>query len=409
MTYYYPSKKVKHICLVGDACVVTTTDSRYILPLDVSKLLIDCLHGMSEEDLYEKYHAIGPDYEPVIHQVFRSNIMSSILESSTKYMPSNKPILYGTLGCFYPQQIIIELTNLCNLSCTHCYKNATQQNPKFQDYNNLSKLSSFIGINVPQIVLTGGEPLLHPHINELIRLFHNKDIIVKTNGTYLNHLKPEVVNCVRLFSISAYGLSNNEYKQRTGNGDGFSDLVAGLNYIANQSVDYEITVTLSKNKIAQMRQYAEFAYNNGAKSLSFGIVSKEGRAQKTYSEWELSVEELRWAYKEIRNLGEDYSGKLNILQWERPMIERFVPKTIAIGNQSALFCGAGLFHWTVTENFCFKPCVTMSDSEFLTLSFDTWKAYVQGKYEINWNIEINKVRDSIIRSGRSLKEVCSRL
>jgi MoaA/NifB/PqqE/SkfB family radical SAM enzyme len=397
--------------------VATTGSSRYIYPSEVTDLILGCINGYTEEELCLQYHkkAGGAfnDIQKTIHQVLVSDRVSHVIRPTAEYTSPAHTVVFGERGCYYPQQIILELTNLCNLACSHCYKNATLASDSvFMDFSQIVNLLLFIGTNVPQIVLTGGEPLLHPYINDIIQLVREKDIIIKSNGTKLTDLSLKSLQAVRLFSISIYGLSDAEYLQRTGNATGFSDLVHGLQYIAAQHVTFELSVTLDKEKVHQMAAYAELAYKLGAKTLSFGRVSKEGRANnvsRSTDNWYLTQEETRAAYKEMRQLSAQYAGKLEILQWERPMVEQFAPKSIEISNRSTLFCGAGVFHWTVTENFEFKPCVTMGNSEFITISFDKWKQYVLGTYSIDWCSEINRLKSHILNSGRTLAEVCPRL
>lgn len=51
-------------------------------------------------------------------------------------------------------------------------------------------LERLLNINVKKITVTGGEPLCHPDILEICRLFADKDmeITVCTNGTLLDNM-----------------------------------------------------------------------------------------------------------------------------------------------------------------------------------------------------------------------------
>ena len=87
----------------------------------------------------------------------------------------------------YPSQAQIEITNRCNLTCKMCPR----------DYFNLLKedmpLETFKKIvdrleNITLLTLTGwGEPLVHPHIFEMITYCKERSHKVKltTNGTLL--------------------------------------------------------------------------------------------------------------------------------------------------------------------------------------------------------------------------------
>lgn len=81
----------------------------------------------------------------------------------------------------------------CNLKCRHCFLSC---NPKYSKRSFLSMdkikeaLISVKNKKVKNIYLTGGEPLLHPEVNNILRLtlrFCNTTIL--TNGTMLNDKK----------------------------------------------------------------------------------------------------------------------------------------------------------------------------------------------------------------------------
>jgi MoaA/NifB/PqqE/SkfB family radical SAM enzyme len=83
------------------------------------------------------------------------------------------------------------ITHLCNLKCTHCYQeDFTKKTSKPEFYSILDKLDSFIDRKkfVPQINLTGGEPLIHPDFFEFAQEIRNRKfrLGILTNGTLIN-------------------------------------------------------------------------------------------------------------------------------------------------------------------------------------------------------------------------------
>lgn len=81
----------------------------------------------------------------------------------------------------------------CNLRCKHCY---IEKNPYKQekDFISIDKIKSALlqckGENIKSLYLTGGEPLMHPDFNAILRLclkFTNTTVL--TNGTFINDKK----------------------------------------------------------------------------------------------------------------------------------------------------------------------------------------------------------------------------
>ena len=72
--------------------------------------------------------------------------------------------------------IFFELTDCCNLRCLHCGSSCDPRNQSFLPYSVVEKtLRSILREYDPHSVmvcLTGGEPVLHPDLNKIIRLSH---------------------------------------------------------------------------------------------------------------------------------------------------------------------------------------------------------------------------------------------
>jgi len=86
------------------------------------------------------------------------------------------------------RQIEIQLTYACNLRCTHCSA------ASFVEQGNLMSLEDYANIarqcsehRVPMVSFTGGEPLLSPRLEEIIRIFDVRRTLISitTNGTLL--------------------------------------------------------------------------------------------------------------------------------------------------------------------------------------------------------------------------------
>ena len=83
--------------------------------------------------------------------------------------------------------------NACNLKCKHCFLSC---GPKFtnKSFLHIDKVKSTLEFTkkdaIKSIYLTGGEPLLHPEINNILRLcLRRANTTILTNGTMLNDKK----------------------------------------------------------------------------------------------------------------------------------------------------------------------------------------------------------------------------
>ena len=104
------------------------------------------------------------------------------------------------------KRIYIEITNICNLSCSFCSpvnrvkKTITKE--EFEEVlKKIDKYTDYIYLHVK------GEPLLHPNLNDLLDIAYryNKKVNITTNGTLLKD-KVDILNhkAVRQINISLH-------------------------------------------------------------------------------------------------------------------------------------------------------------------------------------------------------------
>lgn len=89
--------------------------------------------------------------------------------------------------------VFIEMTQKnCNLRCSHCYLDFPQKSVK--DFISVERVKSILhqikNSDVKYIHLTGGEPMLHPDFNTILRLcLKVTSVVIHTNGTMINDKK----------------------------------------------------------------------------------------------------------------------------------------------------------------------------------------------------------------------------
>ncbi len=85
--------------------------------------------------------------------------------------------------------VVFNITRCCNLDCLHCYLKS--KNKKYEGELTTGQIKktidSLAGINIPILLLSGGEPLAHKDIFEIIKYAKSRNIRVglSTNGTLI--------------------------------------------------------------------------------------------------------------------------------------------------------------------------------------------------------------------------------
>lgn len=107
----------------------------------------------------------------------------------------SQAILTAPFVCFDElNHLFIELTSAnCNLRCKHCYLEF-EPYKKIKDFICIDKVKKTLidtmKENLKCIYLTGGEPMLHPHFNNILRMcLKRTNVTICTNGMLINDKK----------------------------------------------------------------------------------------------------------------------------------------------------------------------------------------------------------------------------
>ena len=102
-------------------------------------------------------------------------------------------------------QVSFHLVDHCNLNCRGCFHySPLVKEPKFKDLEQhkkeVARLAELNNNQKMRILLLGGEPLLHPQINDFCRitreLYPNAKIVISTNGTKLSSMNQEFFDVI---------------------------------------------------------------------------------------------------------------------------------------------------------------------------------------------------------------------
>jgi len=167
-----------------------------------------------------------------------------------------------------PKVELSELKNLffqlsiktCNLKCKNCY---IQKNPykNEEDFISLEKIKQTLlfiknqKIKLNSIYLTGGEPLLHPEFNQILRIcLKMSNTTVLTNGTMINDKKARFLkkiddenNFETIYRISLDSVDELENDNLRGRGT-FRKALSAINSLIKYDFNPIITMVNYKNR-----------------------------------------------------------------------------------------------------------------------------------------------------------------
>lgn len=133
-----------------------------------------------------------------------------------------------------PLELVIEVTNKCNLKCVMCTRGDMKRPIGNMEMNLYKKIIDDVSPYIELIYLHGlGEPLFHPKIFEMIKYAKKKNVKVglSTNGTIMTEEKARrILSCgLDYLIISLDAVTPRTYKiVRGGGGDLFGQLVINV-------------------------------------------------------------------------------------------------------------------------------------------------------------------------------------
>ncbi len=274
---------------------------------------------------------------------------------------------------FLPYLVAVNLTRACNLECGHCYMDAgskTAASGNHIDFALLKKTLEEIAKRAPQtiIVLTGGEPMLYPHLEEAITLGtkQNLRMVLGTNGLGLSLDRAKRFKDLGLSGagISIDSIDAKKHDEFRGITGAFTRSCRAFDACKAVGLHSQMHFTLMRNNLGEIEEAADLARNLGAGILNFFFLVCTGRGE---SSMDLNPTEYESALNAIAQLQENSQGLL-IQARCAPHFKRILyqrnpdsPFTRASGYDGG-GCPAGTHYCRITPQAELTPCPYMEES-----------------------------------------------
>ena len=261
----------------------------------------------------------------------------------------------------------VSVTDRCNMRCGYCMpKNNTKwfDSTEVLSFEEIIRLSSiFANLGVEKIRITGGEPLVRPLIENLIKSIakipHIKSIGLTTNGLLLSDrvkkLKSSGLNSV---NISLDSFKEDRFKMMTGI-NGLDKVISSIQKAKDAGLDVKInTVVVRGWNDDEVVEFANFARHTGITVRFIEFMPLDGTG--------IWRSDLVFSKKEMIEKLESNIGKVF------PVLEQEISAPAKLYSFSDRIGTVG-FIPSVSEPFC-NQCDRIrltSDGRFLTCLFES--------------------------------------
>jgi SynChlorMet cassette radical SAM/SPASM protein ScmF len=211
------------------------------------------------------------------------------------------------------KRIYFYLTGNCNLRCRHCWIAPTyianESTKLFLDvhhFKSIIKQAKPLGLN--SVKLTGGEPLLHPNIFEIIEIVKQEDLelTIETNGTLCSlELSQLIRSCRKPFiSVSLDGSTKETHEYIRGVNGCFNEALQGIVNLVKAGLKPQLIMSIMNHNKGEIESFVRLVEQLCANSVKFNLVQPTSRGKAMHEAAEVpSVEELieigRWVERTL--------------------------------------------------------------------------------------------------------------
>lgn len=292
----------------------------------------------------------------------------------------------------YPQRLVFELTNACNLNCLMCGRNAAEFKPTRFDINWTRKFDSAAKY-IEEVTLMGwGEPTMHPQFTEFLK-WANKHGMRKyfcTNGMKLGELCDTIFEQkVDVIAISM-DAANDALNQSIRRGADFNRILGGIKKIVARKTELDspfpymnFVITLMRKNIYELPKLIRLAADIGleeVKGVYLTAFNKDFLPETLFTEVAL----LEQVFGEAEELAERLNIKLKLPH---------IPGQDPSGEKEHKDCNMVWRDLFLGSDGFIRPCMSNSVKLFDFNKYDT--------FEEMWNSEeMMQVRKDVNDSER---------
>lgn len=174
------------------------------------------------------------------------------------------------------------ITRTCNLRCVHCYSDSNAMGyPGELTWPQMEAVvDDLAAYQVPSLLLSGGEPLVHPRFFDLVEQASAKDLklTISTNGTLITSEKAALLKAAQVayvgISLDGIGAVHDEFRRKVG---AFEGAVRGFRHCHEVGQKTGLRLTLTRHNVQNINQILDFIEQEEIQRVCFYHLVPSGR------------------------------------------------------------------------------------------------------------------------------------
>jgi radical SAM protein with 4Fe4S-binding SPASM domain len=225
--------------------------------------------------------------------------------------------------------VVWNITRRCNLRCIHCYSDSeAREYPGELTFEQCQTvIDDLAQFAVPAVLLSGGEPLIHPRFFDIAGYARQKGLrlTLSTNGTIIDRDHAQRIKELGFsyvgISLDGIGETHDYFRGRVG---AFKKTVEAFRHCKAVGQKVGLRLTLSRNTIDDLDRILDFIETEGIDRVCFYHLVYSGRGSKLV---DVTHEDSRMAVDKIMNRTKkwvDSGSKREVLTVDQPVDGAYV-------------------------------------------------------------------------------------
>lgn len=266
-------------------------------------------YGEERNDVQEKLDK----FIELISRQYGINIVKQDSPLETNLVEMNKNVVS-------PMVASIEITNMCNIRCVHCYGDFGEIPCEVMDLEMVKKiLDDLRNMGVRIVEITGGEATTHPYIEDIMEYalaLGFDQVSLLTNGIKLSERLIKILeeNRQRIYvQVDLHSLNEEYFSWFTKAANVLEKVKSNIVMLAERGILMRVATILTPKNIDEIVDIADWVHALGIAKYAISPVVSLGRADNGNRELYLDANNALKAEKQLKEIVKKYDNFLNVI------------------------------------------------------------------------------------------------